>query len=360
MRKIFYAIPLITIISLTSCDKKEDSLPPSDDIIQSVNTKGIYVVNEGAFGQGNGELSFINPNDNQVTNNLFSTINNFAAGDVAQSFSIHQDKGYLILNVSQKIEVLKIPGANSLATISGFSGPRYMVANGNTGYVSDWTSNTIKVIDLNQNAIITSIPVGKGPEQMLIIGNKLFVTNCGAYETDSTISIIDLDTKTVINTITVGVNPNSIKKDDHGRIWILCGGTTGPDYIGGTTDDIGGSLWRIDATTLTIELVLPMMQFDHPLKLQTNSSGSKLYYLNGIDGYYGSIFVMDADDNSLPSNAFNTGSFYGIGVNPRTNDIWGAVTPSFTQSGYVVNYDLNGVRKDSMAVGIGPNGFAFD
>jgi DNA-binding beta-propeller fold protein YncE len=177
---------------------------------------------------------------------------------------------------------------------------------------------------------------------------------------DSTVSIIDLDTKTVISTITVGVNPNSIKKDDHGRIWILCGGTIGADYIGGTADDIGGSLWRIDATTLTFELVLPMMQFDHPLKLQTNSSGSKLYYLNGIDGYYGSIFVMDADDNSLPSNAFNTGSFYGIGVNPRTNDIWGAVTPSFTQSGYVVNYDLNGVRKDSMAVGIGPNGFAFD
>ncbi|MFM7078380.1 MAG: YncE family protein, partial [Bacteroidota bacterium] len=208
--------------------------------------------------------------------------------------------------------------------------------------------------------ITSSIAVGKGPEQMLLVGNKLFVTNSGGYETDSTVSIIDTDTQNVIATITVGVKPNSIKKDDHGRIWILCGGTTGPDYVGGTPDDIGGSIWRINANTYATELELTMPQFDHPLKLQTNDAGTKLYYLGGIDGYNGDIYVMDADDLSLPLIAFRSGSFSGLGINPQTSEIWGAVAPSFTQNGYVLKYDLNGIKLDSMNVGIGPNGFAFN
>lgn len=354
MKSHFYLLSVITTLSFSSCDKKEDAqIPP-------VNASGVYVVNEGAFGAGNGELSLINSSTNQVTNNLFSTVNGFAAGDVAQSFSIHQGKGYLILNVSQKIEVIKVPGANSVATISGFSSPRYMVANGNTGYVSDWTSNSIKVVDLVQNTIVSSISVGKGPEQLLLVGNKLFVTNSGGFETDSTVSVIDTDTKNVIATLTVGVNPNSIKMDDHGRIWILCGGTTGPDYVGGTADDIGGALWRINSGSYATELVLNMTQFEHPLKLQTNLTGTKLYYLNGSDGYFGSIFNMDADDIYLPSTAFTAGNYYGIGVNPQTSEIWGSVTPSFTQAGHVLKFDINGVKVDSLTVSIGPNGFAFD
>lgn len=351
MKKITLLIALT--VFLQACNKDEGKTPFDG------NANGIYVVNEGAFFAGNAELSFINSSTGDVTNNLFQSVNGFAAGDVAQSMTIHQGKGYLIINNSQKIEVMQIPGASSIATITGFTGPRYMVSSGNRGYVSDW-SNSVKLVDLDQHTIISSIDVGKGPEQLLLVGNRLFVPNSGAYDTDSTVTIIDTDSWSVIGTIQVGVNPNSIRKDDHGRIWVLCGGTTGPDYIGGTADDIGGSLWRIDASSLTVDLSLAMGQFDHPTKLQTNAAGTKLYYLNGNDGYNGSVYMMDADDNFLPGSATIIGNFYGIGIDPVSGHVWGSVAPGFTQNGHVLRFDQNGIRMDSIRVGIGPNGFAFD
>jgi YVTN family beta-propeller protein len=347
---------LILIASLLLPACKKDNTPPSC----IPRAKGVYVVNEGTFSAGNAELSFIFTENGSVNNNIFQCINGFALGDVAQSMTIHQGKGYLVVNNSQKIEVIEIPGANSIATITGFAGPRYIAVSGNRGYVSDWNSNTVKMVDLDQNTIVSSISVGKGPEQLLLTGNRLFVPNSGAYELDSTVSVIDTDNWTLLATINVGLNPNSIRKDDHGRIWVLCGGTTGLDYTGGTADDIGGSLWRIDPTSLTVDLMLPMNQFDHPFKLQTNAIGTKLYYLNGTDGYNGSIYTMDADDNFLPDSAFISGNFYGLGIDPLLGDTWASVAPSFTQNGHVLRYGMNATRIDSLKVGIGPNGFAFD
>ena len=345
----FYAILLLASLMLQSCkeDDKIVATPPSGS--------GVYVVNEGTFFAGNGELSFISGSNGSVSNNLFQSVNGFAAGDIAQSFHIYQGKGYLVMNNSQKIEVVQIPGVTSIATITGFPGPRYMVTKGNRGYVTDW-SKSVKMVDLDQHAIISSIDVGTLPEQLLLAGDKLFVPNSG----DSTVSIIDLNTWSILATITVGLGPNSIQKDDHGRIWVLCSGSTGPDYIGGTADDAAGSLWRINANTFATELVIPMGQFEHPLKLQTNATGTTLYFLNGLDGYNGAIYSMNADDLTLPSSPSISGSFYGLGIDPNSGNVWGAVAPSFTQNGYVLRYDMNGVRIDSVGVGIGPNGFAFN
>ncbi|MFM2190913.1 MAG: hypothetical protein RL491_1299 [Bacteroidota bacterium] len=346
----YWLMLLLATLIFQSC-KKDDK-----DVINPPSGSGVYVVNEGTFFAGNGELSFISGSNGSVTNNLFQSVNGFAAGDIAQSFHIHQGKGYLVMNNSQKIEVVQIPGVASIATITGFSGPRYMVSNGNRGYVTDWNSNSVKMVDLDQHSIISSLDVGLLPEQLLLEGDKLFVPNSG----DSTVSIIDLNTWSLLTTITVGLGPNSIQKDDHGRIWVLCKGTTGPDYIGGTADDEAGSLYRINANTFATELVMPMGQFEHPLKLQTNSAGTMLYFLNGLDGYNGSIYSMNADDLTLPSSPSISGSFYGLGIDPNSGNIWGAVAPSFTQNGYVLRYDLNGIRVDSLGVGIGPNDFAFN
>ncbi|MFM7767639.1 MAG: YncE family protein [Bacteroidota bacterium] len=343
-------ILLVTSLIFQSC-KKDDQ-----DVITPPTGSGVYVVNEGTFFSGNGELSFISGSNGSVANNIFQSVNGFAAGDIAQSFHIHQGKGYLVMNNSQKIEVVQIPGVTSVATITGFSGPRYMVTAGNKGYVTDWNSKSVKMVDLDQHAIISSIDVGLLPEQLLLSGDKLFVPNSG----DSTVSIIDLNTWSMLATITVGQGPNSIQKDDHGRIWVLCSGSTGPDYIGGTADDLAGSLWRINANTFNTELVMPMGQFDHPLKLQTNASATTLYFLKGIDGYTGAIYSMNADDLTLPTSPNVSGSFYGLGIDPGNGNVWGAVAPSFTQNGYVLRYDLNGNRIDSVGVGIGPNGFAFN
>ena len=346
---------LLLVLAMTSSCKDDD---PTTVNPPSTIGKAVFVVNEGSFGSGNASISMIDLLSNQMYTDVFQTVNNFPLGDVAQSMSIHNGKGYIVVNNSQKIEVINSLTLESIATISGFQSPRYFVAKGTRGYVSDWFSNRIAVVDLSTNTIINSIAVGNGPEQLLIAGNKLFVANVGGFDTDSTVSVIDLQTETVTATLQTGINPNSLQIDANGKLWVLCGGSTGPDFIGGTADDIGGSLRKIDPVTLATESILDFSASEHPVKLQTGSNGTVLYYLNGTDGYTGKIMKMSIT-GGLPVLPFVNRAFYGLGIDQSTGNLYGGYVPGFTSSGYVLRYNPSAVLIDSMQTGIAPNGFCF-
>ena len=58
--------------------------------------------------------------------------------------------------------------------------------------------------------------VGYQPEEMVIVGNKLYVANSGGYRVpnyDRTVSVIDLNTFKVIKTIDVGINLHRMELD---------------------------------------------------------------------------------------------------------------------------------------------------
>ena len=61
-----------------------------------------------------------------VENNIFSQINSFQLGDVVQSMNIIDEKAYIVVNNSSKIEVANIDSMNSIATIQGLISPRYI------------------------------------------------------------------------------------------------------------------------------------------------------------------------------------------------------------------------------------------
>lgn len=354
--KILNLIILASVALLyTSCKDDDDNIIPSPD-----TTNGVFVVNEGSFGAGNGSVSYLSLTTGVMTNNLFENVNGFPLGDVAQSMTIHNGHAYVIVNNSQKVEVLKSTDFTSLHTIGGLMGPRYMVAAGNKGYISDWFANEIKVVDLTSHTITKSIPVGNGPEQMAIIGNVLFVTNVGGFGMDSTVSIINLTSETNVGTLQVGTNPNSIVTDANGKMWVLCGGSTGPDYIGGTADDIAGSLYKINPLNFTTEMKFEMATFMHPVKLQTNGTKTDLYFLAGTDGYTGKIMKLDINATTLNPLLFANKEFYGLGIDPVSGIVYGGNVPGFTQNGYIFRYSTSANLVDSMEVGIAPNWFTFN
>ena len=352
--KLLLPVILLTVLIASCDDDAEDDKTPV-----VINTTGVFVVNEGSFGSGNGSVSFLNVNTNVMTNNVFETVNGFPLGDVAQSMTLHQNKGYIVVNNSQKIEVVDGTTFASIQTINGFQSPRHFVGVGAKGYVCDWTSNTVKVLNLATNTITGSIPAGNGPEQALVSGTKLFVVNVGGFGMDSTVTVIDLLTDGVIATLHVGVNPNSIVADGSGKLWVLCGGSTGPDYIGGTADDIAGSLWKINPFDYDIEQQFTMGQFDHPVKLKIDNTGGNLFYLLGYDGYTGKVIKMAAFPGQLTNVPFVNKSFYGLGIDKTSGIIYGGYVPGFSQNGYVFRYTTSGALMDSLEVGVAPNGFVF-
>ena len=54
--------------------------------------------------------------------------NRAALGDVAQSMVIQSDRAYVVVNNSNKVEVVSLPHFKSVASIGGLKLPRYFVA----------------------------------------------------------------------------------------------------------------------------------------------------------------------------------------------------------------------------------------
>ena len=86
------------------------------------------------------------------------------------------------------------------AYVSSYAGPVKIDPNARLGYVARVDTTTLTVKD--------TCVVGYQPEEMVIVGNKLYVANSGGYRVpnyDRTVSVIDLNTFKVIKTIDVGI-----------------------------------------------------------------------------------------------------------------------------------------------------------
>lgn len=69
-------------------------------------------------------------------------------------------------------------------------------------YVTNYSANTVSVISTAQRQVIATIPVGSGPMDVAIAGNRAFVSN----ERGNSVSVIDIASDTVEQTIT-GIPP---------------------------------------------------------------------------------------------------------------------------------------------------------
>ena len=359
MKKHLFAICAVLTVMVSSCEKEvttTNAIPPAtqDEL------RGTFIVNEGLFGAGNGTVSFRSSDGSFISSDIFLAVNNSALGDVVQSMHIYNSKGFIVVNNSQKVEVVSMNDFKKIKTITGFSSPRYFLPiDNNKAYVTDWFSNSAKIVDLNSLTITGSGPTGEGPEQMLLVNNKVYVCNAGGFGLDSSVTVIDAVTNSVLTTIEVGVNPGSLILDSNGKIQVLCSGSTGPDYIGATADDIGSSIVTIDPVTNTVISDVSLGQLVHPVKMVANKYGDKIYFLFGVDGYSGSIKRYDMLSGIMYNVSNTTDLFYGLGVHPASGDIY-AGRYGFNANCYMLHFNENSQLVDSALVGIGPNNFSFN
>lgn len=355
MKKAFYLLTVaFAAIMVSSCEKeKEASSSPLP-----ANLHGVFIVNEGAFGQGNASISFVSADSSYYTSDIFAAANGYPVGDLLQSMTIYQSIGYLCVNNSQRVEVVSMSDFKKTKTITGINSPRFMVGHQNRGYISDWNTNSVFKINLLNNTIMGSVACGNGPEQMLVSGSKLFVCNGGGYSEDSTVTVIDLNTFTVVDTITTGSNPTSIRADKNGNIWVLCRGSLGTDFVP-TPDDPPGHIYQFNPNTYAELKSIPLNWDQHPMQLNVNGNGDTVYFLVGSGTYTGSIYAMSINDNALPASPLINREFYSIGIHPSSNVIY-AGKSSFSSNTHFLRYTMNGTLIDSTLTGIGPNSFVFN
>jgi hypothetical protein len=319
--------------------------------------EGIFVVNEGNFTQGNASLSFIDEELKNIENNVFYNVNNVHLGDQAQSIAFLDDKVYIVVTGSNKIEVAKESDLERLGTIaSDLTSPRYAVEiPGDKAIVTCWgnpsdaTDDYLAVIDTKRDVVMTTIPVELGPEQIEKTDNYLFIAHKGAWGTNNLVSVVSLSSLSVIKTISVGDRPNSLVHKDN-YLWVLSGGE--PSW---TQNETGGKLSKIDLNDLTVVQEFDFAQNEHPEHLSLDDD--YLYYNIG-----NKVYKMDKDDTALPSAHYMEYANGGI-YNMETNDGLLFITDAkdYQQEGSVLIYDLsnNSLVKDFTA-GIIPGDIGFN
>lgn len=334
---IFIACTLIV-----SCTKPSD-VPHSSGAFGG----GVLIVNEGNFKGGNGSLSFYSYDSSKVTNDLFSAINGRPLGDVPYSITIKEDKAYIVVNNSGKIEVVDQATLVSKTTITGLVSPRIMaVVDDNKAYVSSLYSDSLTIISLSTNSILGYINIRRTSEAITIVGNKAFVSNwVGGKE----VMVINAVTDKLIDSIEVGIEPESMVKDRYGMLWVLCnGGWARQNYA--EFDQINTQTDRVAK-----KLVFSTKEAS-PTSLVIDGLGQTLYYLDS------GVRQMDINAEIIPPAPIVQESgahFYKIAVNPINSDIFISDAADYQQPGNLLLYKNSGLFVSKNKVGIIPGGMCF-
>ena len=349
--KQLMVILLSIVIFFNACDN-------DDDTISGIFSDGVFITNEGAYGAGNGSVSFYSYDGDTIINGIFESINNRSLGDVVQSLTVHNDRAYVVVNGSNKIEVVQNYDFIEYGIITDLISPRYFVGiNNNKGYVTQWGEDgVVKVIDLDGLAVIKTIAVGAGPEHLMYHNDYIYVANSGGLTNDNTISVIDPSTDEVIKTITLnGDSPRDFAVDANGDLWVLCNGYIEYDYTDWSViSETASKLIRINPTTNVVAQTITISDNQHPTCLESGINGNNLFYGGGF-GYQG-IYKMDITSTTIPSTPLLDKYYYGFNVNPETGNIYALEAPSFTANGTLWRYSTDGTELGSYEAGIGPNG----
>jgi DNA-binding beta-propeller fold protein YncE len=332
-------LPLI----LTSCLKS-----PNSQNSNFTFTGGVFIVNEGNYGGGNGSISFYSYDSSKIFNDLFHSINGRPLGDVPNSMAIRETYAYIVVNNSGKIEVTNQATLVSVATITGLISPRNIsFINDNKAYVSSLYSDSVAIINLNNNSITGYINLRRSSETIAIIGNKAFIS----YWTEGKeIMVVNTDNDKVVDSIEVGIEPESMTFDRYGMLWVLCnGGYARQNYA---------ELVELNTSTNSVEKTFVFPTKDaSPTCLKIDGNGQTLYYLdNGVR-------KMDIGAKDLPTATLITPqsgqNFYKIGINPYNNDIFVTDAVDFAQQGYLLLFSSDGKLISTQKAGIIPGSMCF-
>lgn len=346
-------ILFIFVILLTSCMKWDYE---NGGVDFSSPEKGLFIICEGDFQYGNATLSFYNPDENTIENEVFFRANGMKLGDVAQSMTIYENKGWIVVNNSHVIFAINTENFREVGRIENLTSPRYIhFISENKAYVTQIWDNRIFIVNPKTYTVtgyieVPDMKLGSGSTEQMVQYGKFVYCNCWSYQ--NRIIKIDTETDQVVESLIVGIQPNSIVLDKNNKIWTITdGGYEGSPYGFETP-----SLYCIDPETFSILQIFYFKDGDSPSELQLNGDGSELYWIN--EG----IWKMNVDDKTFPDSPFiqsRDTKYYGLTIDPENNDVYVADAIDYMQAGKIYRYNEFATLLDEFYVGVAPGTFCW-
>ena len=345
---------LFVLVSLTSSCEDEEFGEKHNNNSTYAQEKGLFIINEGNYSSGNGSLSFYNPADNTVNNEVFYSANERPLGDIPFQIEFLNEHAIISINNSGKIEVVDLKDFSSVKTISGLSSPRHIqpTSSGKI-FVSDLESSMMHILNINNYEKTANLDAGKSTGAMQYNEDLIFACNWSEFyvnKPNNTVTVIEPVSETVIKTIPVTKEPNSIVTDKDGNIWVLSSG--------GYNNEEVPALTLIDPNQLEVIRTLSFSQKKtSPQNLTINAQGDSLFFTNK------GIYAMSVNDTLLPAQELikaGKRNINSLTINPENGNLYFSNALDYQQKGWILRYNRNTqTLRDSFRVGINPGAMKF-
>jgi len=227
-----------------------------------------------------------------------ATVTAPAGGTAQTSVTISASSGlatgyYQVSFAARASDGAIIPAVSLLVTVTkpGQSIP--------TAYVSNYSDNTITPVDTATDTAGPPIPVGSGPDGMIVAGGDLFVANNNSND----VTVIDTATNAVVKTIPVGSVAADVAATPDGKtVWVSNFGD--------------GTVQPIDVATLTAGS--PVAVGSQPERLTVSPDGSQLWVANQGSGTVSDVSLA----TGTVTHTITVGAApFGVAVTPDSGKV---------------------------------------
>ena len=382
MKKIQLSFTMIlgVIISILSSCREDEHIVVSD--VQIIRDKidpnskiaGMYLVNEGNMGSNKCTLDFLDYTEGIYMRNIYPERNPTIVkelGDVGNDVQIYGNKLYIIVNCSNKVEVLD---ARTGVRIKQIEIPNcwYICFRREHAYVSSYVAGVlidpnaplgaVFKIDTASLQVVDKVTVGYQPEEMVVLGDYLYVANSGGYRVpyyDNTVSVVEFEGFHQEQQIVVGLNLHRIKADKYGKLWVSSRGNYNDIYS--PYGSVPSNLFVLDKRVGYNEMIVTDT-INVPCSNMAIHGDSLYLYSHDYDNItqqstltYGIIniktkkvvsknFITDGTEKEIKMP-------YGISIHPETGDIYVTDAKNYVSTGTLSCYNKEGKRKWRVSTG---------
>ena len=382
MKKIQVSITMIlgVIISILSSCRGDEHIVVSD--VQIIRDKidpnskiaGMYLVNEGNMGSNKCTLDYLDYTEGIYMRNIYPERNPTIVkelGDVGNDVQIYGNKLYIIVNCSNKVEVLDARTGVRIKQIE-IPNCRYICFRREHAYVSSYVAGVlidpnaplgaVFKIDTASLQVVDKVTVGYQPEEMVVLGDYLYVANSGGYRVpyyDNTVSVVEFEGFHQEQQIVVGLNLHRIKADKYGKLWVSSRGNYNDIYS--PYGSVPSNLFVLDKRVGYNEMIVTDT-INVPCSNMAIHGDSLYLYSHDYDNItqqstltYGIIniktkkvvsknFITDGTEKEIKMP-------YGISIHPETGDIYVTDAKNYVSTGTLSCYNKEGKRKWRVSTG---------
>ena len=356
-------IYITILLSIVGC-RTDDYIVYMEDEDTGAKTEatevmGMYVLNEGNMGSNKCTLDFLDLSGETAhyLRNIYAERNPNEVkelGDVGNDAQIYGSKLWLVINCSNKVEVLgakdavkqgkiDVPNCRSVAFHKGYAYVSSYV--GPVNVSQDAPLGQVYKIDTLTLRTVAQVTVGYQPEELAVIGDKLYVANSGGYmvpDYDHTVSVIDLNTFTEERKIDVAPNLHRCRADRYGQLWVSSRGDYygEPSHLCWLQQDASGQLQRMGRIDVVVSDMCIVGDSLYYMGMQFNYETMKNERMLGIINVATHEVVNRQLTTAKEAEAIIQP--YGIIVNPNGRDFYLMDAKNYVSSGDLLHFHQDG------------------